>query len=77
MKDTDYINVMTVPESKAWKSFVFSQKSPSASYKAPNYEEIVHNILANFQTLGANMSIKLHYLCNHLDKFLDNLGNDN
>ncbi|GBP42315.1 Organic cation transporter protein [Eumeta japonica] len=45
------------------------------NHKAPNYEEIVQNMLTNFQTLGANMSIKLHYLRNHLDKFPDNLGN--
>jgi len=31
-------------------------------------------MLANFQTLGARMSIKLHYLFSHLDWFPDNLG---
>ncbi|GBP60738.1 hypothetical protein EVAR_47476_1 [Eumeta japonica] len=75
MKDTDFIKVMTVPESDAWKSFVLVVENFLRNHKAPNYEEIVQNMLTNFQTLGANMSIKLHYLRNHLDKFPDNLGN--
>ncbi|GBP06892.1 hypothetical protein EVAR_92784_1 [Eumeta japonica] len=75
MKDTDFIKVMTVPESDAWKSFVLVVENFLGNHKAPNYEEIVQNMLTNFQTLGANMSIKLHYLRNHLDKFPDNLGN--
>ncbi|GBP62371.1 Cyclic nucleotide-gated cation channel [Eumeta japonica] len=75
MKDTDFIKVMTVPESDAWKSFVLVVENFLGNHKAPNYEEIVQNMLTNFQTIGANMSIKLHYLRNHLDKFPDNLGN--
>ncbi|GBP74960.1 hypothetical protein EVAR_60887_1 [Eumeta japonica] len=75
MKDTDFIKVMTVSESDAWKSFVLVVENFLGNHKAPNYEEIVQNMLTNFQTLGANMSIKLHYLRNHLDKFPDNLGN--
>ena len=66
---------MTVPESEAWESFVSVVENFLGNHKAPNYEEIVQNMLTNFQTLGANMSIKLHYLRNHLDKFPDNLGN--
>lgn len=75
IKDADFIKVMTVPESEAWESFVLVVENFLGNHKAPNYEEIVQNMLTNFQTLGANMSIKLHYLRNHLDKFPDNLGN--
>ena len=35
----------------------------------------VYVMLQNFQALGARMSIKLHYLFNHLDYFPGNLGN--
>ncbi|GBP56938.1 hypothetical protein EVAR_33995_1 [Eumeta japonica] len=31
--------------------------------------------MQNARKLGVNMSIKLHYLRNHLDKFPDNSGN--
>ncbi|UYV72233.1 POLD1 [Cordylochernes scorpioides] len=30
--------------------------------------------LSSYQALGVNMSIKVHYLHSHLDKFPDNLG---
>lgn len=42
--------------------------------KATNYTETVGNKLEIFKKLGANISIKLHYLHSHSDKFLENLG---
>jgi len=42
--------------------------------KAKNYEELVQNMLVNFKNLDAAMSIKVHYLHSHLDKFPENLG---
>lgn len=74
MKDTNFVKVMTVPESMAWESFVVVIENFLGNHKTSNYEEVVQNMMANFHTLGANMSIKLHYLYNHLDKFPDNLG---
>lgn len=56
MKDTDFIKVMTVSENKAWKSFVLVVENFLGNHEAPNYEEIVQNVLTNFQTLGANIS---------------------
>lgn len=44
------------------------------NHKTTDYSEIVEKMLQNFQKLGANMSVKLHYLHSHLDKFPDNLG---
>ena len=35
---------------------------------------LVETMLANFQALGARMSIKLHYLFCHLDHFPEDLG---
>ena len=31
-------------------------------------------MITNFRNLGCNMSIKLHYLDSHLDRFPENLG---
>ncbi|UYV81611.1 hypothetical protein LAZ67_20001704 [Cordylochernes scorpioides] len=39
-----------------------------------NYKELVKNMLKSYEALGVNMSIKVHYLHSHLDKFPDNLG---
>ena len=42
--------------------------------KADNYEVLVSSMLVAFRNLGCNMSIKVHFLYNHLDKFPPNLG---
>ena len=42
--------------------------------RAANFEEVVQNMLDAFQRLGANMSIKVHFLHNHLDRFPANCG---
>ena len=42
--------------------------------KADNYKDIVQNLLDNFQALGISMSIKVHFLHSHLDRFPENLG---
>ena len=71
MKGTDFIKVMTVLEIEAWKSFVLMVENVQGNHKIPNYEEIVNNMQTNFQTLEANMSIKLDYIRIHLDTFSD------
>ena len=42
--------------------------------KAGNHEDLVGNMLLAFRQLGCKMSIKVHFLFSHLDKFPDNLG---
>ncbi|ESO09676.1 hypothetical protein HELRODRAFT_184572 [Helobdella robusta] len=41
---------------------------------ARNYAELVNNMVTAFKKLGCNMSIKLHYLFSHMDRFHENLG---
>ena len=42
--------------------------------KAPNYREIVGELLKSYQDTGCNMSLKIRFLDFHLDLFPDNLG---
>ena len=44
------------------------------NHKTSDYSELVAKMLQNFHTLGATMSIKLHFLHSHLDRFPDSLG---
>lgn len=74
INNDDFTNHMTQVEVEAWISFVSVVKNFLGNNKAKNYAEIVSKMLQNFQKLGANMSIKVHYLHSHLDKFPDNLG---
>ena len=43
--------------------------------KSVNYKDHIANMLKAFQNLGCNMSIKVHFLFSHLDRFPDNFGN--
>lgn len=42
--------------------------------KDPNYRNLVETLIENYRLIGANMSLKLHFLRNHLDEFVENLG---
>jgi hypothetical protein len=62
-------------ESCAWSSFVLVGKKFIGNKKADNYTQLVEDMLFQFSRLGCNMSVKVHYLYSHLDRFPENLGN--
>ena len=74
MSDIDFIETMTEVEKAAWTSFVDICTKFLGNYKSPNYNSIVVDLLTNYQRLGCNMSIKMHFLHSHLDAFPTNLG---
>lgn len=42
--------------------------------RADNYREIVDNMLMSFKRINVNVSLKIHFLQQHIDFFRDNLG---
>ena len=74
MKDPNFIASMTKKEFAAWISFIVVVKKFLGNNKANNDIQIVEDMLSKFQSLGAKMSIKIHYLFSHLDRFPENLG---
>lgn len=42
--------------------------------RADNYRQIVRNMVEAFVVIRVPMSLKIHFLCNHLDDFVSNLG---
>ena len=74
IRDPEFVESMTDVESAAWCSFVLVVKNFLGNFKSDNYEELVGNMLSKFKDLGAKMSIKIHYLFSHLDRFPENLG---
>jgi len=74
IKDPEFENSMNEVELKAWKAFVLVVKNFLGNYKADNYAELVSNMLIAFRNLGCHMSIKMHYLFSHMDRFPENLG---
>lgn len=74
MKDPTFVNSMNESEREAWTSFVEVVRNFLGKHKAKNYVDLVNNMLTSFRKLGCNMSIKVHYLHSHLDRFPENLG---
>ena len=74
IKDENFQYSMNEVESAAWSAFVEVVKGFLGNHKVENYKEIVSNMLERFRTLGINMSIKVHFLHSHLDRFPENLG---
>ena len=74
IKDADFVNSMDDLEKRTLCSFVDVVKNFSGNNKAVNYKELIEKMLKCYHEIGANMSIKVHFLDSHLDKFPDNCG---
>ena len=74
MRVPAFVLHMTVVESSAWCSYISVVKEFLGKTKADCYQDIVKQMLTNFQALESRMSIKFHYLFSHLGRFPDNLG---
>ena len=74
IRDPEFENSMNEVELKAWKAFVLVVKNFLGNNNARSYTELVNIILTAFRNLGCNMSLKMHYLFSHMDRFPENLG---
>ena len=74
IRDGKFEDLLRQIEKSAWKSFKSVVKNFLGNRKAPNYREIVGELLQSYQDMGCNMSLKIRFLESHLDFFPDNLG---
>lgn len=74
LRDTHFENLMTEEELMAWKSFREVVNKFLGNNKDPDYKNIIEKLLTNYKNLGCLMSLKVHYLHSHVDRFPDNLG---
>lgn len=74
LRDPDFTNSMTSVQKAAWVSFKKVTENFLGNHKSPIYKEIVHEMVANYRKMGCHMSLKLHFLDSHIDRFPDNLG---
>ena len=74
LDDQDFINSMTLEEKRAWQAFADVVHNFLGNCKSANYRSLVRNLVETYKVLGANMSIKMHYLSCHVDRFPENLG---
>lgn len=61
-------------ELAAWEATLDVIQNFLGNKRADNYEEIVATMISAYREMGVNMSLKIHFLANHLDFFPENLG---
>ena len=74
MNDHEFPSSMSKEEFFAGDAFVKAVKNFFGNKKASTYKERLTNLLSSFEDIGAKMSIKVHFLHSHLDRFPKNLG---
>ena len=74
MQSDSFLEKLSVVERRAWKSFVSVVKVFFGNHKVPNFKDIVEELVNACEKVGCRMSLKLHILHSHIDKFKDNLG---
>ena len=74
IQDRNFAQSMTPVERDAWLAFVSVTKNFLGNTKADNYVHLVNDMLEKFKRLNVHMSIKIHFLFSHLDRFPENLG---
>ena len=74
IQDENFILPMNPLEADAWRGFVGVVQNFLGNRRVVNFEEVIQNMLDAYQHVGANMSIYVHFLHNHLDRFLANCG---
>ena len=72
--DQAFVQAMNDKEKATWLSFLDVMKNFLGNKKTGNHEDLVGNMLLAFHDLGCKISIKMHFLFSHLEKFPDNLG---
>ena len=75
MQNENFIPSMNPLETDAWRCFVGVVQNFLGNRRAADFEEVVQNMLDAYERLGANMSIKVHFFHNHLDRFSASCGN--
>jgi len=74
IKDEYFDKLLQGDEEEASDSFKFVVKGFLGNRRAQDYEELVNNLLLSYQTLGCNMSLKIHFLHSYLDFFPEKCG---
>ncbi|GBP23660.1 hypothetical protein EVAR_80277_1 [Eumeta japonica] len=74
MASEQFLRLLSTHEKQAWLSLKAVIHGFLGNRKAENYTELITDMLHNFKVMGCRMSLKVHMLHAHLDKFKDNLG---
>jgi hypothetical protein len=71
---SEFPKKLTKVQKAAWRSFVAVVHGFLGNNRAPNFETLVKTLVKDYRAMGCRMSLKVHMLDAHLDKFKDNMG---
>ena len=74
LDDVNFTEKLTRQELRAWNSFVSIVRGFLGNTMDANYQQLVDELLDSYKSLGARMSLKIHFLHSHLSFFPENLG---
>lgn len=73
--DEEFTYKLDLEEMEAWEATKNVINDFLGNKRASNYKQIVKRMVETYQKMNVHMSLKIHFLANHLDFFPDNLGN--
>ena len=74
MESVEFPLLLTEKKKAAWHSFLEVVRGFLGKHKAENYVELVQTLVRKYHEMGCRMSLKVHILDAHLDKFKENMG---
>lgn len=74
LKDRNFFKALPKKQQEALLALEKVNNNFLGNKKAENFKELVTDLLKKYEKIGALMSLKLHFLMNHIDEFADNLG---
>ena len=74
LKNGDFDHTLSGIEKVAWNAFRDVPHNFLGNTKAPNYIELVEQMIDSYKNMGYSMSLKIHFLHHHLDFFPSNCG---
>lgn len=74
LSDNGFYDVLEENHKKAFLALKDVIQKFLGNERAPNFKELVKKLIVAYKDIGANMSLKVHFLHSHIDEFVDNLG---
>jgi hypothetical protein len=74
MSDRNLDEVLEGTEKSVWEAFRLVVNNFLGNHKAPNYRQLVEQMLETYRMMGCSMWVKIHFLHSHLDVFPTNFG---
>ena len=72
--NNEFDRTLNNKELAAWNSFKDVVHDFLGNRRVENSDMLIENLLRNYEIMGCNMSLKIHFLHSHLDFFPDNFG---